>query len=149
MGRMAPPDEREPVKLGDQVAIHFRLENGEGVVIAALSEGRSLRLRVGSGDVFPGLSAGLIGMKQGEVKAIFFSPQEGYGKKVGVERTLPKSCVPAEVCVGQMLRLRRGETCVTLWVLEDLAEGAWRVSTAHPNAGQNLAMTVKVVEHEG
>ncbi len=138
------------VKLGDEITIYYRLHGPEGEVIAASGDGQPLVMRVGSSDVLIGLSAGVIGMQLEEVKSLQLSPEQAFGLDTGsVERFINKTDAPADVVIGDTLRLSVGDETVTVWVVAEQWGTAWRVSTKHPYAGMNVAMTVKVIAHSG
>lgn len=137
------------VGLGDEIAIHFRLEDSEGNLVAKSKDGQPLSMRVGSQDVIMGINIGIIGMHLDDVRTLPLKPEYAFGADhESVERIVDKGDLPEEIVVGDQLRLRYGDSSVTLWVAEDLV-AAWRVTTKHPLCGQNVALTVKVVAHRG
>jgi hypothetical protein len=74
----------EPVKLGDHVAVAYRLTLPDGELVDSTPPDRSFKLEIGSSGVIPGLSQGLVGMKRGETRRITVPPELGYGAtKVG------------------------------------------------------------------
>jgi FKBP-type peptidyl-prolyl cis-trans isomerase 2 len=138
------------VRLGDEIAIHYRLDGPNGEVIAASGEGQPLVMRVGSDSVIVGLSAGVVGMQLEEIRAIHFSPEQAFGAgNESIERFIDKADLPPDVVIGDKIRLRHGDKCVTVWVVAEQWGTAWRVTTKHPCCGLNMAMTVKLVAHKG
>lgn len=136
------------VQLGDEIAIHYRLEDSQGNLVA-VSGADPVPMRVGSQDVIIGVSCGVMGMQIDEVKALHLRPEQAFGSDhKSVERIVDKGDLPAETVVGDQIRLRYEDVCVTVWVLAE-AEGAWRITTKHPACGLNMAITVKLVAHKG
>ncbi len=137
------------VQLGDEIAIHYRLHGPAGEVIAASAEGEPVIMRVGSDDVIPGLSIGVVGMELEEIKSLHFTPEQAFGDaSKAIERVLPKNYLPPEVKVGDRLRLRQGDACLSVWVQAEQNASAWLVTTKHPYAGMKMAMTLKVIAHK-
>lgn len=138
------------VQLGDEISIHYRLHGPEGEVIAASGDGQPLTMRVGSDEVILGLSRGVMGMQLGEVKELHLAPEQAFGSGTGsVERFINKTDAPPDVVIGDQLRIRYADSCVTVWVVAEQWGTAWRVCTKHPYAGMQVAMVVKVVGHNG
>jgi FKBP-type peptidyl-prolyl cis-trans isomerase 2 len=137
------------VQLGDKIAIHYRLHGPGGEALLASADGAPLLMRVGSSAVFPGLSAGVVGMQLNEIKQLNLTPQQGFGvATTAIERSIDKEHLPADVTVGSRLCLRQGERAFTVWVLQEQMGGRWLITTKHPYAGLSLAMTVKIVVHD-
>ena len=138
------------VKLGDEIAIHYRLHGPEGEVIAASGDGNPLAMRVGGSDVIIGLSAGVVGMQLHEIKSLHLAPEQAYGTNYdSIERFINKSDAPPDVVIGDKLRLCVDDKSVVVWVVAEQWGTAWRITTKHPYAGMHVAMTVKVIEHSG
>lgn len=137
------------VELGDRIAIHYRVQGPEGELIAASAEGQPLSMTVGALDVIPGLSLGTVGMQLGENKALHLAAEDAFGPLgAAIERSIAKDQLPAEVGVGDRLRLRLGHRQLSLWIIAEQWGSAWRVTTQHPLAGKRLDMTIKVVAHQ-
>lgn len=138
------------VRHGDEIAIHYRLDGPDGQVVAASGEGQPLVMRVGSANIIAGLSAGVVGMQLNEIRAIHFGPEQAFGAgSESIERCIDKSDLPLELVIGDKIRLRHGDKCVTVWVVAEQRGTAWRVTTRHPCSGLHMAMTVKLVAHQG
>ena len=69
------------VQQGDHVSIEYEgmLEDGE--IVERSSETGPIEFEVGAGTMSPGFEKALIGMSEGEVKAITLSPEEAYGPR--------------------------------------------------------------------
>lgn len=69
------------VKIGDRVAISYTLKLPNGDLVDATPANKSFGLVVGSKEVIPGLSQGVLGMKRGETREIVIPPELGYGSR--------------------------------------------------------------------
>ncbi len=69
----------QTVKMGDTIDITYRLTLSTGEPIDATAEGKTFEMQVGSENVIPGLSQGVVGMSQGEVRKLTVPPALGYG----------------------------------------------------------------------
>ena len=134
------------VQLGDRVAIHYRVDDPDGTVIAHSPAGEPLILQAGGVDVIHGLSMGVLGAEVGEIRQLQVPPEDAFGPGAeSVERSIAKDKLPPDVQVGDELRLTLGERQLSLWVLTEQWGTAWRVSTHHPLAGQSMTIKFKVI----
>lgn len=137
------------VQPGDRIAIHYRVQGLDGEVLAASPKGQPLPLRVGSVEVIPGLSLGVVGMRLGETRELRVAPEQAFGaRRPAIERSIAKDKLPAELVVGDRLRLTLGPRQLSLWIVGEQWGTTWRVTTQHPLVGRQLDIVVKVVAHQ-
>lgn len=90
------PGSGPAVKLGDRVAVSYELRLQNGTLADASPANQPFRFTVGSTEVVPGLSQGMLGMRRGETRQIEIPPSLGYGSK-GVGPIPPDSTLEMEV----------------------------------------------------
>lgn len=138
----------EKIKNGDTVSVNYtgRLEDGT-VFDTSLMEGRTpLTVTMGQGQLIKGFENGLIDMTKGEKKTIEIEHTEAYGEVIDemiVE--IPKSNVPEEVQVGQMLQGNGPNGPMNVRVVE-VKEDVVVLDANHPLAGKKLIFDLEVVE---
>lgn len=138
----------EKIKNGDTVSVNYtgRLEDGT-VFDTSLMEGRTpLTVTMGQGQLIKGFENGLIDMTKGEKKTIEIEHTEAYGEVIDemiVE--IPKSNVPEEVQVGQMLQGNGPNGPMNVRVVE-VKEDIVVLDANHPLAGKKLIFDLEVVE---
>ena len=76
---LVPGEGGATVQRGDTVSITYKLSLSTGKPIDATKEGKPFEMQVGSANVIPGLSQGLVGMSKGESRKITVPPSLGYG----------------------------------------------------------------------
>lgn len=133
-------------KTGDHVRVQYFAPPKRGAT--AKRPGRTvLEFTVGSGEVIPGISLGVVGMAEGEKKQLVLQPQDAYGV---VRRRLIKE-IPRERFPG--LDLRVGKRLATVnavgqrrrvKVLE-IKRDSVVVDGNHPLAGKVLKMEILLV----
>ena len=134
------------VKAGDRIAVHYLDYGPAGEVVATTEGGPPLQMVAGGEDVIAGLSLGVIGMRVGEQKMLALTPSEAFGaSSAPVERTVERSRLPADVAVGDVVRISVGSMSALLWIVEPREPAHWCVSTQHPRAGQTLDIQVQVM----
>ena len=75
------PGNGPEAKLGDQLAISYRLTLANGTLIEETPDNQSFKLVLGSAKAIPGLSQGLVGMRRGETRELVIPPSLGYGSR--------------------------------------------------------------------
>ena len=136
------------VKLGDRVQVQYvgTLEDGTAV---EFSHGRQvLEFTVGSKEVPPGISFGVVGMAEGEQKRLTLQPPDAYGPvrpKLIQEVPLDRFPTRLNLRVGQRLtaigtsgRRRRVEVV-------ELKPDTVVVNGNHPLAGKILSVEVQLM----
>lgn len=134
------------VQKGSQVSFDYTL-TVDGEVIDS-SEGRGpLEYTHGSGQIIPGLSKQLEGMKVGEEKEVQVIPEEAYGP-VNPEafQEVLKSQLPPdqEPQVGMLLYASGPQGAMPVKITE-VKEESVVVDFNHPLAGKTLTFKVKIV----
>jgi peptidylprolyl isomerase len=133
-------------KAGDHVRVQYFAPAKRGAT--AMRPGRTvLEFTVGSGEVIPGISLGVVGMAEGEKKQLVLQPQDAYGV---VRRQLIKE-IPRERFPG--LDLRVGKRLATVnasgkrrrvKVLE-IKPNSVVVDGNHPLAGKVLKLEIRLL----
>jgi FKBP-type peptidyl-prolyl cis-trans isomerase 2 len=137
----------EKIKNGNTVSVNYtgKLEDGT-VFDSSLLEGRTpLTVTIGQGQLIKGFESALIDMIKGEKKTVEIEPTEAYGPsnpQMIVE--IPKTNVPEDVQVGQMLQGNSPQGPVNVKVVE-INEETVTLDGNHPLAGKKLIFEIEVV----
>ena len=137
------------IKKGDKVSIHYTGRLEDGTEFDSSREREPLAFEAGSEELIPGVSQGVVGMKEGESKTITVPPEKGYGEhRPELLQRVPKEQLPDDVEVGAKLQAQAGSQ--TFPVVVSAIEGEEAVVDAnHPLAGKTLVFDVEVVGVEG
>lgn len=139
-------------KVGDRVRIEYSGQFKDKK--AGLQRlGREVcEFTVGSHEVMPGLSKGVVGMVEGERKQMTFSPQDAYGEfRANLIREIPRSRLPSDVVlkvgkrlttVGTKTGRRRKVRIVELTPTMVVVDGN------HPLAGQTVDIEFQLLVHD-
>lgn len=107
---------------------------------------------VGSHEVMPGISRGVVGMVEGERKQLTLSPKEAYGEfRANLIREIPRSRLPSDVVlkVGKRLTTvgtksgRRRKVRIV-----ELTPTAVVVDGNHPLAGKTVEVEFQLLVHD-
>jgi len=138
----------EKIKNGDTVSVNYtgRLEDGT-IFDTSLMEGRTpLQVTLGQGQLIKGFENGLIDMTKGQTKTIEIEHTDAYGdvmEEMIIE--IPKSNVPPEIEVGQMLQGNSPNGPMNVKVVE-IKEETVILDANHPLAGKKLIFDLEVIE---
>lgn len=110
------------VKNGDIVEINYVGKLKDGTVFDK-TEGRGpFKFHVGSSQIIPGMSQGVLGMKTGDKKTVTIPPKEAYGiYDINLIITIPMSQLPAGTKVGAKIRNPRGQALLVKEIKGDVA----------------------------
>lgn len=135
------------VENGKEVAFDYTL-TVEGEKVDS-SQGRApLSYTHGVGQIIPGLSRQMEGMKTGEAKTIVVAPEEGYGLvNAQAFKEIPRTALPEglEPKVGMLLQMVGPDGRAIPVRIVEVKEGVVKIDLNHPLAGKTLTFDVKVV----
>lgn len=146
-----PQDEpmTQAAKAGDTLRIHYTGRLDDGTVFDA-SEGREpLEFTLGSGEIIPGLDAGVVGMAVGETRAVTVAPEEAYGPRdEGRIQSVPREAIPDHIPTepGTELSVQTQEGRTIPVVVSDVTDSHVELDANHPLAGKTLTFDVTLVD---
>ncbi len=130
------------VKNGSEVAVHYVGKLPDDTVFDK-SEGRGpLKFKVGSPQIIPGMSNGVIGMKVGDKKTINILPKEAYGeydKSLLID--VPLKNLPPDVKIGSQLQSPQGY----MVTVKELKKETAVIDANHFLAGKTLVFEITMV----
>ena len=138
------------IQKGSQVSFDYTLTvDGE---VVETSEGKEpLQYTYGEGNIIPGLSRQLEGLKVGDEKSIEVSPEEAYGQvNPQAFQEVSKSELPPnlETQVGMPIQANNSEGRTMVGRIVEVKKDAIVVDFNHPFAGKTLIFQVKIVSIE-
>jgi len=138
------------IQNGDTVTLNYtgKLEDGT-MFDSSLVPGRTpLKATIGQGLFIKGFENALLDMTKGESKTVEILPEDAYGMNTPeMIMEIPKSAVPMNVEVGQMLQGSSPNGPMNVKVLE-VKEETIVIDANHPLAGKKLIFELEVLEVE-
>ncbi|MGR3760326.1 FKBP-type peptidyl-prolyl cis-trans isomerase [Roseobacteraceae bacterium NS-SX3] len=136
------------VKNGDTVRIHYTGKLTDGTVFDS-SEGREpLEFTVGTGQVIPGMDAGLEGMEPGGTKTLEIPCAEAYGPlNPDARQAIPREGIPDDIPleVGTQLQMQSPDGHVLPVTVAEVDESTVTLDANHPLAGKDLVFDIELV----
>lgn len=135
------------VKNGDSVSVHYtgKLEDGTVFDSSILQNREPIKASVGNKQLISGFENALIGMSVGEKKTVSIEPENAYGSVIdGMIGEVPKSNLPSDVEVGQMLQAQTPQGPLNVKVIE-IKEDTVVLDGNHPLAGKKLIFDLELV----
>jgi len=127
---------------GNTVVIRYTGKLADGSVFDSTEDREPFEFVVGAADILPGISSGVVGMREGEHKTIDIPPDDAYGphdpnKLVTVEA----SRMPEGVGAGDLLT----DSEKRRWLVQKIEGDQAVIDANHPLAGQTLHFDVELV----
>jgi peptidylprolyl isomerase len=136
-------------KPGDKLRVHYTGTLDDGTVFDT-SEGRQpLEFTLGSGEIIPGLDAGVTGMAVGETRSVRIEPGEAYGEHDATRvQAVPLDSVPDHIPTetGTQLQVQTSSGQVMNVTVAGRTESELLLDANHPLAGKTLTFEVELVE---
>lgn len=136
-------------KLGDRVRVEYARVRNHNPAAAKPPSPKVLEFTVGSLDVMPGLSLGVVGMEAGEQKRFTLQPSDAFGPvKPGLIKEIPRGHFPKRIVlrVGKRLTARSGTSNRRRRVrVIAIKPGAVVVDGNHLLAGKVVELEVRMI----
>jgi len=136
----------KPISTGDKVRLSYKLKLEDGSVYESSETTGPLDFIVGEGTVLGPIEEGVIGMMQGDSKAISVPVDKGYGLRKD-ERIfkMPKTKAPAMYEVGKSVVVYRADDKpIPVKVIGEDAE-TFIIDGNHPLAGHDLTFEITLL----
>jgi len=130
------------------VVLEYTVRFDDGSVLDSTGECGPLAVMIGSGQLFPALEDGILGMGAGETRELRIPPADAYGEwSTDLVRTMPRDRLPPDLDleVGAQYRLKGPDGRTLRFRLLEIGEVEVRADFNGPNAGRALHATVTVV----
>lgn len=133
---------------GDKVTVHYigTLDNGR--IFDQRDADEPLTLILGAGDIFPGIEAGIIGMKVGEVKNIHLPAEQAFGLRLDENMLkVPREMFPGdrELSIGRQLTIELAGNEQRMMRIRDVDEQDVLLDGNHDLAGCDLTFALQLV----
>ena len=136
-------------KTGDTVRVHYTGTLADGTVFDTSRDREPLEFTIGQNMVIPGFENGIVGMNEGDSKAISIPAGEAYGVyNEQLVAVVPRSQVPPEMelSLGMILQVRSPEGSLARAIVREITETEVTLDLNHPLAGQDLVFEVGLVK---
>ena len=134
---------------GKTVRFHYTGSLGDGTVFDSSIERDPLQVKLGAGQVIPGVDQALTGMAPGDDKTVTVAADQAYGPhreelihQVGRERLSPEM----KVEVGDRLEGTDATGKRLHLTVVEVTDEAVKLDANHPLAGEDLTFELKMVE---
>jgi len=140
-----------PVQDGREVSLHYTLIV-DGQAVDSTKERAPLTFVYGQGQLMPGLSEGIEGLKPGQKKRVTVAPQQAYGEinpQAIVE--IPRSQFPAEMKMEPGMTMQAGtrDGGTQIIRIREVKSNSVVVDMNHPLAGKTLQFDVEILSVKG
>jgi peptidylprolyl isomerase len=136
-------------KEGDRVKVYFTGTLEDGTIFGQTHEDEPFEFTIGEKSVLPKFEGAVIGMKEGENKAILIAPEDAYGPR-DKERvfTAEKSEIPDHITpeIGKKIQVQMGSGEMAILTVLEVSEDKVVFDANDPLAGEELTFEIKLLE---
>lgn len=128
--------------------MEYTLTDLDGEVLETTMGGKPLEFVFGSGALFPGLEAELLGLRVGDQKVVVLRPEQAYGErdKDALSRFRAEDLHGKEITVGMKVRRICTDGRAQSYTVTGKL-GGWIYGDAnHPFAGKSLRYDVRIAD---
>ena len=127
-------------KSGDTVRVHYTGMMDDGTVFDSSIDREPLEFTIGKKEVIPGFEQAVIGMNDGESKAVKVNSDQAYGPhRNDMVIQIERNQVPdgMEIEVGQVLKMKHPNGGAIRVVVTNVSEDSIVLDANHPLAGSS------------
>lgn len=136
-------------KHGDTVRFHYTGKLTDGTEFDSSRERGPLQVRLGAGELIPGLESKLEGMEVGAAASVTVRAADAYGERNAANvHQVPRTKIPDGVTLdrGTQLRARTHDGHSMTLTVVDVRDDSVTLDGNHPLAGRDLVFDVELLE---
>jgi FKBP-type peptidyl-prolyl cis-trans isomerase 2 len=136
------------VASGRVVTLEYTVRLASGDLVDSTRDCGPLSVLCGTGQLFPALEEGMLGMRAGETRELRIPAADAYGPRYPeLVRTIPRDRLPPglELKIGADYRLKAPDGKALRFRLLEIGETEVRADFNSPRAGEELVATVTVI----
>ena len=136
-------------KPGDTVRMHYTGSLADGTEFDSSAGRDPLEFELGSGQIIPGIDAGVTGMEVGDTKTVVIEPSDAYGDRDPARvQAVPREQIPDHIPVepGTQLQMQTPDGQTMPVMVAEADQSQVTLDANHPLAGQQLTFDVELVE---
>lgn len=136
-------------KEGDRVKVYFTGTLEDGTIFGQTHEDEPFEFTIGEKSVLPKFEGAVIGMKEGENKAILIAPEDAYGPRdekrvfTGEKSEIPDHITPE---IGKKIQVQMGSGEMAILTVLEVSEDKVTFDANDPLAGEELRFEINLLE---
>ena len=142
---MDTPNSYDLVRPGSKIRVDFALSDEEGVV--AQTDKNAFDVVIGFGQLLPKIETLLLGARKGETKVLQLNAAEAFGERDPSKIVeFDRDEFPKDVTAGDHFEAEQEAGAILVLRVVEVLDDAVVVDLNHPLAGQNVSLSLTVVE---
>lgn len=138
----------EIISSNSLVTLHYRIRQSEGAILISTFESQPATLQLGQNELSPKLEQALLGLKNGEKKAIHFAAGEIFGMRhPDLVGRIPREDLPIndEIDVHTVISFTGPDGNPFSGLVLELDEHSALIDFNHPLAGKAVEFDVEII----
>lgn len=132
-----------------RITLHFSVSLMDGSVLDTTREAEPATFVWGDGSLLPGFEKAILGLKPGDERSVYLSPEQGFGERNpdNVQPFRDNTFDPSvELVPGTVVNFSDASGAELPGVISAVEDGWVTVDFNHPLAGRELTFSVEIID---
>lgn len=140
-------DENRRIGPGTRVTLHFSVSLADGNLLDTTKNGKPAEFTFGDGNLIAGFESGLVGLKAGDRRSLFLTPEQAFGERNESNiQTFPRSHFRGmELSSGLVVSFADAAKAELPGMVVEFDDDKVVVDFNHPLAGRDLNFEVEII----
>lgn len=140
-------DESRRIGPGARVTLHFSVSLADGQLLDTTKNGNPAEFTFGDGNLIAGFETGLVGLKTGDRRSLFLTPEQAFGERNDANmQTFPRSQFRhMELSPGLVVSFADAAKAELPGVVTEFDDEKVVIDFNHPLAGRELNFEVEII----
>lgn len=140
-------EENRRIGPGTRVTLHFSVSLADGHLLDTTKNGNPAEFTFGDGNLIAGFESGLVGLKAGDRRSLFLTPEQAFGERNEANiQTFPRSHFRGmELSPGLVVSFADAAKAELPGMVVEFDDDKVVVDFNHPLAGRDLNFEVEII----
>lgn len=132
---------------GTRVTLHFSVSLADGQLLDSTKNGNPAQFVFGDGNLIAGFESGLVGLKSGDRRSLFLTPEQAFGERneANIQRFPRAHFKGMELSEGLVVSFADAAKAELPGTVVGFDEDVVTVDFNHPLAGRDLNFEVEII----
>ena len=140
-------DDNRRIGPGTRVTLHFSVSLADGQLLDTTKNGNPAEFTFGDGNLIAGFETGLVGLKAGDRRSLFLTPEQAFGERneANIQRFPRSNFKGMDLSPGLVVSFADAAKAELPGMVVEFDDDAVMVDFNHPLAGRDLNFEVEII----
>lgn len=140
-------DDNRRIGPGMRVTLHFSVSLADGQLLDTTKNGNPAEFTFGDGNLIAGFETGLVGLKAGDRRSLFLTPEQAFGERneANIQRFPRSNFKGMDLSPGLVVSFADAAKAELPGMVVEFDDDAVMVDFNHPLAGRDLNFEVEII----